>query len=175
MRWVQAVDAGSMIPKNSASRGLAASGLALSVLLSGASVEAQIVVPLGNQLQVNSYTTDVQSVGRVGSTGAGGFVVVWRSNGSSGTDTSNNSIQGQRYALTGSPLGAQFQVNSYTTSAQSQGATSSDGADGFVVVWSSDGSSGTDTSSYSIQGQRYSSTGVPLGTQFQVRIHAPIS
>ena len=30
--------------------------------------------------------------------GSGGFVVVWDSNGSSGTDTSYLSVQGQRYA-----------------------------------------------------------------------------
>ena len=46
----------------------------------------------------------------------GDFVVVWESNGSSGTDTSSWSIQGQRYASNGSTLGAQFQVNTYTTS-----------------------------------------------------------
>jgi hypothetical protein len=42
-------------------------------------------------------------------------------------------------------------------------------ADGsFVVVWSSLGSSGSDTSGYGIQAFRVSATGAPLGSQFQV-------
>ena len=48
----------------------------------------------------------------------GDFVVVWTSDGSFGTDTSYCSIQGQRYASDGSAQGAQFQVNTYTTSDQ---------------------------------------------------------
>ena len=41
--------------------------------------------------------------------------MVWASAGSSGTDTSGSSIQGQRYASNGSALGAEFQVNADTT------------------------------------------------------------
>ena len=45
-------------------------------------------------------------------------------------------------------------------------------ADGdFVVVWESGGSSGGDTGSYSIQGQRYTAGGVALGGQFQVNAY----
>jgi hypothetical protein len=91
----------------------------------------------------------------VGPDGAGGFVVVWMSGGSSGTDTSQESFQGQRYTSAGTAVGAQFQVNTYTTSSQGDGAVGPDGAGGFVVVWGSFGSSGTDTSHYSVQGQRF--------------------
>ena len=37
-----------------------------------------------------------------------------------------------------------------------------------VVVWTSDGTNGSDGSSTSIQGQRFSRTGVPVGPEFQV-------
>jgi len=50
--------------------------------------------------------------------------------------------------------GGEFQVNTYTTSYQENPAVALDAAGDFVVVWGSDGSSGTDSSSYSIQGQR---------------------
>ena len=69
----------------------------------------------------------------------GDFVVVWESDGSSGTDTSCTSIQGQRYASTGAPQGAQFQVNTYTTSYQRRPAVAADAAGDFVVVWDSYG------------------------------------
>ena len=122
----------------------------------------------GAQFQVNTYTTNDQERARVAVAADGDFVVAWHSNGSAGTDTSGTSIQSQRYASDGSTQGAQFQVNSYTTDYQGRlwAAAAADGE--FVVVWSSIGSSGTDTSSHSIQGQRYASGGSAQGTQFQV-------
>jgi hypothetical protein len=70
-------------------------------------------------------------------------------------------------------VGPEFQVNTYTTSTQSMPAVAVDPAGNFVVVWSSDGSVGSDASGFSIQGQRYDSLGTALGTQFQVNTYAP--
>ena len=128
---------------------------------------AQAPVPVGGELQVNSYTTSFQSRPSVATDANGGFVVVWLSYGSSGTDTSGPSIQGQRHASDGSTQGAQFQINSYTTSSQRGPFVAAEANGDFVVVWASDGSSGTDTTA-SIQGQRYASDGSALGAQFQV-------
>ncbi len=122
----------------------------------------------GSEFQVNTYTTGPQYFAAVGPDGAGGFVVLWESNGSSGSDTSSISVQGQRYNSTGTPVGSQFQVNTYTTNHQRHPTVGPDGAGGFVVVWNSRGSSGSDTSSYSVHGQRYSSAGTPVGSEFQV-------
>jgi len=126
---------------------------------------------VGAEFQVNTYITSVQRGPGVAADGAGGFVVVWQSGGSSGTDTSNYSIQGQRYTSAGTAVGAEFQVNTYTTSSQYLPAVGPDGAGGFVVVWQSFGSSGTDTSNYSIQGQRYTSAGTAVGAEFQVNTY----
>ena len=46
---------------------------------------------------------------------SGNFVVVWRSNGQDG---SFYGIFGQRYASSGTPLGPEFPVNTYTTDVQ---------------------------------------------------------
>ena len=127
--------------------------------------------PVGGQFQVNTYTTSVQARAAVTGDGAGNFVVVWDSFGSAGSDTSGYSIQGQRYDSAGTPVGGQFQVNTYTTRFQSQPAATGDGAGNFVVVWESDGSAGSDTSGDSIQAQRYDSSGTPLGGQFQVNTY----
>ena len=129
---------------------------------------AQAPVPQGGEFQVNSYTTSFQQFPSVAVDANGDFVVVWYSNGSSGTDISNYSIQGQRYASNGSTQGAQFQINSYTTDSQSMPAAAADADGDFVVVWHSSGSLETDTSFLSIQGQRYASDGSTQGTQFQV-------
>ena len=122
----------------------------------------------GPQFQVNTYTPNYQREPSVAVAPDGDFVVVWYSNGSSGTDTSAHSIQGQRYASDGSTQSAEFQVNTYTTSSQVYPSVAADADGKFVVVWQSSGSSGTDTGSTSIQGQRYASDGLTLGTQFQV-------
>jgi hypothetical protein len=123
---------------------------------------------LGTEFQVNTYTTGFQRNSSVAAEADGGFVVVWESYGSSGTDTSGFSVRGQRYASGGSTLGAEFQVNSYTTSDQQYPSVAADAGGNFVVVWHSLGSSGTDTSSESIHGQRYTSGGSTLGAEFQV-------
>ena len=127
---------------------------------------------LGGQFQVNTYTTSDQRYLSVASDAEGNFVVVWQSTGSSGGDASSTSVQGQRYAAGGALLGGQFQVNTYTTNDQRYPSVASDAEGDFVVVWQSNGSSGGDTSSTSVQGQRYAAGGAPLGGQFQVNTYA---
>jgi hypothetical protein len=104
---------------------------------------------------VNTYITGHQQTYAVGPDGTGGFVVVWTSAGSAGTDTSDRSIQIRRLDAAGDPVGGEVQVNSYTTGSQVFPSVASDGAGGFVVVWESEGSVGSDTSYQSIQAQRF--------------------
>jgi hypothetical protein len=122
----------------------------------------------GSQFQVNGYTTGSQYAPAVAMDSDGNFVVVWYSSGSYGNDTSGDSIQGQRYNSAGAAQGSQFQVNSYTTNNQRNPTIALDSDGDFVVVWQSFGSSGGDTASDSIQGQRYNSAGTAQGSQFQV-------
>ncbi len=124
--------------------------------------------PIGVEFQVNSYTTSGQSYAAVASDAAGNFVVVWQSYGSAGDDSSDWSVQGQRYASSGAEIGGQFQVNSYTTNVQHSPAVASDANGNFVVAWASWGSNGTDKDFYSVQGQRYASNGDAIGDEFQV-------
>jgi len=124
-------------------------------------------LPLGDQFQVNDFTTSDQASPSVATLDGGGFVVVWSSRGSAGTDTAGTSVQARRFGADGSPEGASFQVNSYTTGAQDYPRVAS-GPGGFVVVWSSYGSAGGDSSGYSIQGRRYATDGTPLADEFQV-------
>jgi hypothetical protein len=125
----------------------------------------------GTQFQVNTYTTNYQRFPSVAADASGGFVVVWHSFGSSGTDQNGYSVQGQRYASDGTTQGAEFQVNTYTTFFQSNASVAAGGDGGFVVVWESYGSYGTDTSGFSVQGQRYAPDGSALGAEFQVNTY----
>ncbi|MEM6793299.1 MAG: DUF11 domain-containing protein [Acidobacteriota bacterium] len=122
----------------------------------------------GTQFQVNTYTSGDQRSPDVAMDASGDFAVVWTSSGSSGTDSSGQSIQGQRYAADGSTVAAQFQVNTYTSNSQIEASADLDPDGDLVVVWTSVGSSGTDSSSYSIQGQRYAADGSAVANQFQI-------
>lgn len=127
--------------------------------------------PLTGQFQVNTYTTGSQATADVVAAADGGFVAVWRSSGSAGGDASGTSIQGARFDENGEPVGTEFQVNTYTTNNQYNPAIATEADGGFVVVWESLGSPGTDTSEWSIQGRRYAADGAPLGAQFQVNTY----
>ncbi len=127
--------------------------------------------PLGDDFQVNSFTPNDQAEPAVAMAPGGDFVVVWQSVGSSGTDTSGWSVQGRRFAADGSPLGDDFQVNTYTSSTQNRARVALGAAGDFIVVWSSAGSSGTDTESFSIQSRRYAADGSPASDEIQVNCY----
>src|SRR6185503_8152787 len=92
--------------------------------------------PVGGEFQVHTYTTGSQSFGQGVAQVGTGFVVVWRSDSGSSGDT-EFSIQAQRFDGAGLPVGAEFQVNSYTTGDQGQASVAPIGSGNFVVVWQS--------------------------------------
>ena len=122
----------------------------------------------GGEFQVNTYTTGNYASPRVALDADGDFVVVWISIGSSGSDTSSNSVLGQRYAADGTALGGEFQVNTYTTSSQGPPAVAMHADGHFVVIWDGDGSGDSDPG---VQGQCYASDGTALGGEFQVNTY----
>lgn len=127
--------------------------------------------PLGAQFQVNTYTTFHQQSPAICVAPQGPFVIAWHSQGSAQGDTSGFSIQARRFAASGSPQGAQFQVNGFTTSNQYQPALGVDALGDFVVVWESGGSYQNDTSGFSVQFRRYAADGTPQGPQLQVNTY----
>jgi hypothetical protein len=121
--------------------------------------------PLGTEFQVNSYTTGQQGQPAVAMSASGEFVVVWRS---ASQDGDFYGVFGQRFGTSGAPLGAEFQVNTYTTNDQDRVAVAMDAAGSFVVVWRSNSQDGNDDG---IFGQRYDGAGVPRGSEFQVNTY----
>ncbi len=103
----------------------------------------------------------------VGMDALGNFVVVYESRGqnnnSLGQDTSGTGIFGQRFNATGATVGSEFRVNTWVNGNQTAPAVAVNGLGEFVVTWVSPSLSGN-----GIFGQRYSSTGQPLGIEFQV-------
>jgi hypothetical protein len=119
---------------------------------------------VGPEFQINIYTTAYQQAPAVGANPAGGFVVVWSS---WEQDGSVGGVIGRRYAGSGVPVGPEFLVNTYTTSFQGSPAVDADGSGNFVVVWASF----EDGSFTGVSGQRYASTGAPLGTEFRINTY----
>jgi hypothetical protein len=121
--------------------------------------------PLGPEFRVNDFTTNAQAEPLVASSASGEFVVVWQS---AGQDGLGPGAFGQRYAASGSPLGPEFQVNTYTTGNQSLPKVATDPAGNFVVAWAS---LGQDGSADGVFAQRYSASGMPLGSEFRVNTY----
>jgi len=122
-------------------------------------------VPAGPEFRVNTYTGFSQDTASVAVDGSGNFVVVWNSYRQDG---SRDGVFARRYNSAGATLGAEFQVNTYTTERQFSPALAVDGSGNFVVVWES---SGQDGSLFGIFGQRYNNLGAPQGGEFQINTY----
>ena len=120
------------------------------------------------EFPVNTFTTVSQSHPEVAFNSGGTFVVTWNSNGSSGDDNDESSIQARRFLPSGLPVGDEFQVNSYIIGVQGRPQPVFTSDDELVVVWGSGGSAGSDQDNLSIQGRRFGPSGDPLGDDFQV-------
>ncbi len=93
---------------------------------------------LGTEFQVNGYTAvgSLQNFPQVALDPDGDFTIVWFDN-SGGRDGSARGVFGRRYASTGTLLGSEFQVNTYTPGDQWFAFIASQGDDAAVVAWRS--------------------------------------
>jgi hypothetical protein len=120
---------------------------------------------LGAEFRVNDVILSDQAAPAVAPTAQGGFVVVWQS---AGLDGSGTAIRGKRFARDGTPLGAEFAVNTYTLSDQDAPAVAADWAGNFVVSWTS---LGQDGAARGIFAQRFLSDGQRRGAEFRVNTY----
>lgn len=125
----------------------------------------------GPELRVNGGTAGQQVLPAVAALAGGGWVVVWQSETSAGSDHSATSIQARLLDAAGVPEGDDLQVNTYTEYGQQNPAVAGLPDGGFVVAWDSDGSPGDDGSSFSVQVRRFGADGAPLGEQQQVNTY----
>jgi hypothetical protein len=140
----------------------------------GTSIRARrydsVGVPAGTAFTVNTYAPGDQTYPAIAHDASGNFTIAWVSDGQDGDGTG---VFAQRFDAAGTPVGAEFQVNTYTAANQSPNqapaiAAAPDGT--VIIVWYS---AGQDDGNVSVSGggvyaQRYDSSGAALGPEFRV-------
>jgi len=94
-------------------------------------IRAQAPLPIGDELQVNSYTTGPQNESSVDMDDSGNFIVVWRS----ALAGSGIGVQAQRFDFNAGVLGNEFQINSSTSGDLFLPDVAMNGSGGFIVAW----------------------------------------
>jgi hypothetical protein len=125
-------------------------------------------VPQTGDVQVSTSTAGDQALPNVACGTSGDFVVVW----SGPRDTGYYGINLRRFDATGTPTGGELEVATVDDFGPNYGRpaeVSMDGAGGFVVTWSDDGTGDYDE----ILAQRYDPGGSPLGAPLVVSTPEP--
>lgn len=137
----------------------AVEGLESRQLLSGAPIA------LGSETQVNTSTIGLPDRSAIATDAAGDYVVAWTSHAQYG---GGYGIFARRYNASGVAQGADFHVNTNSTSSASSAAVAMDATGDFVIAWATYGQDG---SGWGIYAQRYDSAGVAQGGEFQVNTY----
>lgn len=119
---------------------------------------------VGEEILVNTTTTDVQFNPNIAPLAGGGFVIIWEDASSGPMD-----IRGQIFAADGTPAGGEFVVNATTVLTQWNPQVAALEGGGFVVTWHDDNSfTGGDISPPGVRAQVFAADGTPVGGEFQV-------
>jgi hypothetical protein len=120
--------------------------------------------PVGSEFRVNTYTNETQANPSAAGLPEGGFVVTWEGEGQGDP----KGIFGRVFDASGTPVGSEFRVNTYTTKTQANPSAAALSGGGFVVTWQSDGQDG---SGYGVYGQIFTGSGNPTGNEFPVNTY----
>jgi hypothetical protein len=118
--------------------------------------------PLGNEFQVNEFTTGNQIDPNVAVDAAGDVVVTWSSQAQDG---SGYGVYARQYDPSGQPLTDEIQVNTVTANSQLHSSVAMDAGGDFTIAYQS---YGQDTDNYGIFARRFSRAAVAQGNEFQV-------
>ncbi|MCA8944878.1 MAG: hypothetical protein KDB29_01495, partial [Planctomycetes bacterium] len=118
---------------------------------------------IGNEFQVNTWTTGDQHYANVAVDSDGDFVVVWQGSGSGG---GGSDIYAQLFSKSGAAVGGEFRVNASAYFACGHSSVAMDDQGNFVIVWTSSGSQDGDGDG--VFGRRFAANGAAQGSEFQV-------
>ena len=125
---------------------------------------------VGDEFRVNTYTDGDQMVPSVTGLSNGDFVITWMS---SGQDGPTFGIFGQRFGADGTPIGAEFQADSFTDGEQTDAEVSALADGGFVITWQSSGQlvhtiDFDEVYQTAVYGQRFDANGVKVDGEIQI-------
>jgi serralysin len=112
--------------------------------------------------RANTYTSSDQFNSDVTMLVGGGYLVTWTSTTQEGSGLWG--IYGQRFDTAGVPVGGEFHINTSTTGLQHYASTVALADGGFTTFWNDWGTQNV-ASTYSIQSQRFDSSGNAVGSQ----------
>ncbi len=131
---------------------------------------------IGQEFQVNTFSTFRQWHSDVDMDSEGNFVVVWHSQKSTPPDDSSlSAIQAQRYASDGSPIGGEFQVNTTTQALEDFPQVSVEEDGSFMVVWETSKTPGDVDGWNAIAAQQFDTDGNKVGSEFLVNSYTPLT
>ena len=119
-------------------------------------------LPDGDEFPVNDTAAGDQNDAVVAASADGGFLVAWETHP---VGMPFEDLVARRFDGSGSPLGDEMPLNTFTLNDQEDVDLASDAAGNFVVTWESGGQDG---SYESIVAVRLDSTGQPVGDEFVV-------
>jgi subtilisin family serine protease len=121
--------------------------------------------PLGEEFQVNTYTSMSQKQSAVAALSGGGFVVTWTS---FEQDGDGDGVYGQVFDSAGNTVNGEFQVSTYSDDDQQYPSVAALSSGGFAVLWESYGQDGN---SEGVFGKLFDSAANPVGEEFQVNAY----
>ncbi len=128
-------------------------------------VNFQPLPQLGPERRANTAVNDSQSNASVAFDSAGNHVIVWQSRGQDG---SGWGIYGQRYDAAGNVAGAEFRINTTTSSDQQEPTVAMAPDGGFVVAWAGNAQDG---SGWGVFAQRFDASAHKIGSEFRVNTY----
>jgi VCBS repeat-containing protein len=120
---------------------------------------------VGSEFLVNTTRASHQTQPSITALNDGDFVIAWQSYLQDGD---GYGVYAQRYDASGTNVGSEFQVNTYTVSDQDETDITALNDGGFVITWRSKGQDGDD---YGVYAQRYDASGTNVGSEFQVNTY----
>jgi len=112
----------------------------------------------GGEFLVNSYTSNHQKAPSVAMDADGDFVVSWHGAGTGDA----NGVYAQRFNASGTKVGSEILVNTYTSGNQENSSVAMDADGDFVVSWQD---AGQDGDGFGIYIQRFTAAGTPVGSE----------
>jgi len=115
----------------------------------------------GSEIRVNTYTEGQQAFPSASVDDAGNYLITWSS---AGQDGSGYGVYGQRYSPAGTPLGAEFRLNTTTAGDESDVHFAMAGDGTFVASWSQN---------LDVIARRFNADGTPIGNEIKVNTQTP--